>query len=208
MSPDNWNPHLKLEYLKMCIRTILEKAQADRKKKEKSDEDLLNIELDLAIKSLEKDNVTEHQKAELVELVEDLRIQKEVLVEEKGQRLAEKLGTKWYNEGEKSTRYFLRILRRSSPDRFKELTGENGDILKDEKAIEEEIVTYYKNLYENYDKSNLIDDDDNFFDELTNISVTDRGDATKPVTDEELWKTLQTCQDSAPGPDGITYGIW
>lgn len=31
---ESWNPHLKLKYSKMFIRTLVEKARADRKKKE------------------------------------------------------------------------------------------------------------------------------------------------------------------------------
>ena len=34
-TPQGWDPHLKLEYAKMCIRTVVEKVQADRKKKDK-----------------------------------------------------------------------------------------------------------------------------------------------------------------------------
>ena len=29
---DSWNPHVKLEFAKVCIRTVTEKVQADRKK--------------------------------------------------------------------------------------------------------------------------------------------------------------------------------
>ena len=38
----NWNPHLKLEYAKMCIRTVAEQAQAERKKKELSKEEAVS----------------------------------------------------------------------------------------------------------------------------------------------------------------------
>ena len=51
-APGTWDPHLRLEYAKMCIRTIVERAQAERKIREASEEDLLNTELDLAVKSL------------------------------------------------------------------------------------------------------------------------------------------------------------
>ena len=106
--PAGWNPHLRLEYLKMCIRTVTEKIQAERKMNERSEEELLNVELDLAVKALAREEVRDG--ADLIDHIEDLRSQKEIFVDKKGQRLAEKLGTKWYNEGEKSTRYFLRIL--------------------------------------------------------------------------------------------------
>ena len=49
-----WNPHLKLDFAKMCIRTVTEKIQAERKRRELNEEDMLNLELQIAITSLEK----------------------------------------------------------------------------------------------------------------------------------------------------------
>ena len=38
--PPDWDPHKKLEFSKMCIRTVVEKVQADRKRLEKSEEEV------------------------------------------------------------------------------------------------------------------------------------------------------------------------
>ena len=206
--PDHWDPHLKLEFMKMCLRTVFEKAQSDRKKKEVSQEHFLNLELDLAIKSLARENLSVHDRAELLDHVEELRVQKEILVENKGKRLAEKLGTKWYNEGEKSTRYFLRLINRSNPDNFKELIDEQGNTCSTEPEIEEEICKFYKNLYENYDGSVIeSENDDNFFNELQALSGQDENYIVAPIDLDELLRTLKTCKESAPGPDGISYNI-
>ena len=205
--PAGWNPHLRLEYLKMCIRTVTEKIQAERKMNERSEEELLNVELDLAVKALAREEVRDG--ADLIDHIEDLRSQKELFVEKKGQRLAEKLGTKWYNEGEKSTRYFLRILNRASPDNFKELKLLDGTISTDPATIEKEIVEFYKNLYENYDKTHLqLNADDEFFNEIISVDATNQSEISAPISREELLKVLSTCKDSAPGPDGIPYSIW
>ena len=207
-APGHWDPHLKLEFLKMCLRTIFEKVQADRKKKEATEEHYLNLELDLAIKSLAKGNISLRDRVELIDHVEELRTQKEIMVENKGKRLAEKLGTKWYNEGEKSTRYFLRLINRSVPDSFKELDDEMGNHLTSEPEIEEEICSFYKNLYENYDRTNIDPEaDDNFFNELREIPGQDQDYVVAPIGLDELFNTLRTCKESTPGPDGISYGI-
>jgi len=105
-APEDWNPHTKLEYFKMCIRSTAERAQAERKRAEKSEEDFLNEELEIRITALSEESTPERDKAVLIEHIEDLRARKSILVEEKGARLAERLGTKWYNEGEKSTQVF------------------------------------------------------------------------------------------------------
>ena len=206
-APGTWDPHLRLEYAKMCIRTIVERAQAERKIREASEEDLLNTELDLAVKSLETSTLGLRQTKEVIDHIEDLRTQKSIHVENKGKRLAERLGTKWYNEGEKSTKYFLSLLRRSSPDNFTKITNEAGVTLTDESEIETEIINFYKRLYENYDDSNLRIGDNSFFDEITGLSDDEARGAAEPLTVGELGKVLDSCADSAPGPDGIPYSI-
>ena len=65
LSGDGWNPHLKLEYAKMCIRTVVEQVQADRKKKELSEEEELNEEFNIAVISLESSAIDE-EKEELI----------------------------------------------------------------------------------------------------------------------------------------------
>ena len=208
MAQPDWNPHLKLDYAKMCIRTVVEKVQAERKVREKTEEDYLNVELDIAIKSLGNRTIPALERMELIDLIESLRNRKQVLIEEKGKRLADKLGSKWYNEGEKSTKYFLRIMNRANPDKFNSLESDSGEVLLDENSIREEIVNFYKSLYENYDKQSLnINNDDSFFDEIAGLTPDEERAVSEPITLEELAKTLATCRDSAPGPDGIPYSI-
>ena len=204
---EGWDPHTRLEYAKMCIRTVGEKLQAERKRKEIGEEETVNKELNLAINKLERGCTCERDKRVLLDYVEELRARKEILIEEKGARLAEKLGSKWYNEGEKSTRYFLRLLNRRVPDKFGELINARNETIKTADEVEAEIVNFYKSLYENYDKTHLsnAEDDDSFFDNLSSVTDDDASDVTKPLTVAELRMTLHSCKDSAPGPDGIPY---
>ena len=202
--PQGWDPHIKLEFSKMCLRTVVEKAQAERKRREKSDEELVDEELNLAIISLA--NGVPGERDRLIDYVEELRARKAEMVDLKGKKLAEKLGTKWYNEGEKSNRYFLRLLRRTAPDKFSTLENNDGELIEDEKEIEETIVNFYKSLYEEYDKTELNANEDNsFFDNIQSLPDEDQQNVVRPITIEELKQTLNSCSDSAPGPDGIAY---
>ena len=200
-APVAWDPNQKLEFAKMCIRTVVEKVQADRKRQEVTEEEALNAELETATNKLSSGQSRNPNL--LIDHIESLRAQKSVIIEEKGTRLAEKLGTKWYNEGEKSTRYFMRLLNRSNPDNFEAIIREDGSLVETETEIEAEIVTFYKKLYE--EKKNVTNQDDLFFDQVDPISDEEDIWITEPLTVESLRDTLHTCQDYAPGPDGIPY---
>ena len=202
---DGWDPHLKLEYAKMCIRTVVEKVQAERKKFEQTEEDNINEELNCAVESLAAGR-PQLSGGSLVDYIEELRSKKAKIIEDRGSRLADKLKTKWYNEGEKSNKYFLGLLRRNMPDDFKTLIGEEGELLNDPEEIESAIVTFYKKLYEGQNEVEITEDD-NFLDEIISISDEEGDEIVTPVTPDELRKTLHTCKDSSPGPDGIPYSI-
>ena len=203
--PSTWDSFKKLEFAKVCIRTVVERVQAERKKLEQSEEELLNEELECAIEQLSK-NIP-HGSIALIDHIEVLRNRKALLIDRKGKRLADKLGTKWYNEGEKSNRYFMRLLNRANPDHFKKIETGPGSIVTNEKDIENEIVDFYKNLYETFDDSLILNNDPGFFNEILPISAQDNAELARPLTIEELRSTLHTCEDSTPGPDGIPYSI-
>ena len=199
--PTGWNPHQKLEFAKVCIRSVVEKVQADRKRKEITEEESLNSELEISINKLAQGDSRDPNM--LIEHIEDLRARKATLIEEKGARLAEKLGTKWYNEGEKSSRYFMRLLNRTSPDKFEGILKEDGNLVTDDKLIEEEILSFYKKLYE--DKKEVDNRDANFFDQVDPLADEEDVWTTEKITIEAVRETLHTCKDSCPGPDGIPY---
>ena len=133
-APSQWDPHMKLEYAKVCIRSVVERVQAERKRKDRSEEESLNEELDSAIEALANGNRIGPNTG-LIEYIEELRTKKSILVERKGKYLAEKLGTKWYNEGEKSTKYFMRLLNRSNPDKFNKIESEAGVVVTNNEDI-------------------------------------------------------------------------
>ena len=206
--PQGWDPHMKLEFSKVCIRTVAERLQAERKRREKMEEDILNDELNETITVLETDGLSVDRTNALIIKAEELRARKSALVEEKGKRLAERLGTKWYQEGEKSSRYFMRLLNRPTPDDFKSILKDDGTTAEKPEEISKEIGDFYRKLYENFDEIETTEDDvDDFFSNISPISEENEREIIKPITADELRRTLQTCQDSAPGPDGIPYSI-
>ena len=56
-------------------------------------------------------------------------------------------------------------------------------------------------------KTMINDEDDNFFDHISEVTGDEANELMKPITLEELRTVLKSCKDSAPGPDGIPYSI-
>ena len=99
----------------------------------------------------------------------------------------------------------MRLLHRTTPDDFK-IINVNGRTVTDQEGISIEIVDFYKNLYENFDRIESTDDLE-FFNKLESVSGEEEANIIKPLTLEELRSTLHSCVDSAPGPDGIPYSV-
>jgi len=112
--------------------------------------------------------------------------------------------------GEKSTRYFLRLLNRTNPENFKLIKNSDGETLVDPTEVEREIVRYYKSLYEDYDKSDIVESnpDDVFFANIESVGPAQDSLVSDPISVDELGKTLAGCKDSCPGPDGIPYSYY
>ena len=58
-----------------------------------------------------------------------------------------KAKTRWYNEGEKSNKYFLNLLKRRSESSEMTKLNINGTIMKKEKEIRNRVTEFYTELY-------------------------------------------------------------
>ena len=99
----------------------------------------------------------------------------------------------------------MRLLNRPTPDDFKTILKDDGTEVKEPDDIKNEIVEFYKQLYEKNDT--IVANDNDFFANILPISDEEDDEISKPITEDELRKTLQECKDSSPGPDGIPYSI-
>jgi hypothetical protein len=81
----------------------------------------------------------------------------------------------------------------------------NGRVHKTKNEIKEAIQCFYKNLYDKQTDLKSVDTNNKLFQDLPSLSEPDKAELDKKLTLDELHKTLQTCGESAPGPDGITY---
>jgi len=210
--PEDWNPHTKLEYTKMSIRSVFANVGGifnnEKNTEIKDIEDQINRMnqiRELEILKEEKDISKELLKM-IAEANKELSGELEKLRTKYSEDLAFKSGVKWYEEGEKSNKYFLGLMKIRS--RQKEITEirNNGEVICSQEGIVKCIKDFYKNLYRlNVRKANK---DISFFNLCPKLSEDRRRDLDREITVDELRRTLKDCKESAPGPDGITYNIY
>ena len=61
---------------------------------------------------------------------------------------------KWYEAGEKSTKFFLNLEKRHAQESFITILYENGELINNNTGIERKMFEFYSNLYQ--EKSNLL----------------------------------------------------
>ena len=201
-SPD-WNPHVKLEYLKMCLRSASNAVTGNIKAKIRDVELNLNQDINRVVEELAEDNLELSRKELLMHKLDDLRMLKRCLIEKIGNKLAQRTARKWYNEGELSNKYFFNLLNRKSNDEITTVFKSDGTLTNDPVEITAAIRNFYKDLYETVpDQINL---DDFFFRNIEQVLPDQATLMEEDLSLKDLEDTLSTCTDSSPGPDGIPY---
>jgi hypothetical protein len=139
--------------------------------------------------------------------IELLFAKRNLILDERSKKLAEKAKTKWFYEGEKSNKYFLNLLnKRRGVNKIEKLSTEDGDITE-ENEINSMINDFYKNLYER-DEPNDREADEHFYENIIKVDNQEAVKVMAPLTKEEIFRVLKTCKDSAPGHDGIPYSYY
>ena len=86
----------------------------------------------------------------------------------------------------------------------------NGVVCKDREIINREVENFYTNLYEKGNKSESASSTklvEKFLANIGEISNEKIDKVDRNITAIELFETLKSCVDSAPGPDGIPYSL-
>jgi len=197
------SPQNILEYAKVLIRTLYEDKMRKVIKNTNIETKVVNEELQLLQEKIELKQNSPLENARLEILTQRLN----EITERQGKINAEKLRQKWIDEGEKSTKYFLNLLKsKGKQTSIKELETPKG-LTKNETDINEEVTNFYKNLYE----SDITIDHEIVEEMVKNLpkpKETEKDILNSPITDKELFRTLRRTKDSAPGPDGITYSYY
>ena len=104
----NMNPHQKLEYLKMSIRSTALEIASNYKKQSKLEMDYLRRDIAFWQSSFES-SVNTTFKSFAMQKLDETICNRDKILDKIGEFLSNRLKSKWYQEGEKGTKYFLNM---------------------------------------------------------------------------------------------------
>ncbi len=194
------DPHIRLEFAKMTVRTKALEIGKRMKARETEELKIINEDITEHIKLLERTTDPIAQE-EIIEHIETKTNEKKASLDRQGKFLAWRAKTKWYNEGEKSNKYFLNMLKRNGHKSELAKLDVNGTIINDPEQITRAVVSYYDNLYNNTKVEPV---DNQFLSEMFEVEPHEAASLDSPITLEELKEMLRPLKETAPGPDGIS----
>ncbi len=210
-NPD-WDPHTKLEYTKVMIRTKAAEFSLKFNKRTESKHSMLineinklqNIKCDLIanplhplLRYIDIDSVD----ADLF----SLNLELDKVLTDKTKILSNKSRLKWLEFGERSNKYFLNLNKSYQNSSYFRSFLNDGKEVFDSPSKVQAVYNFYSKLYDYHEN----DDATNFL-SLINIGSfsTEANDKLKmPLSKNELVTTLKNSGDTASGPDGIGYRL-
>lgn len=203
-SKSDCNPNILWDSLK-CTITGICIEYCTRKKKEK---DFAKKYLLAEIEDIEKKLSADLNNNELINEKDFLtQALNDILdVETKGLIIRSRL--RWAEEGEKSSKYFCNLEKRTGEKKsiFK-LKNEDDDIIVNQHAILEEINSFYQTLYTKHCGDNNSDNEmEDFLDsiEFPQLNEVDKVLLDKPISKKELFDTIASMKhNKSPGLDGL-----
>jgi len=220
--PSGWNPHQRLDYVKMITRNIILEEGKKKAIQQKNELQQINGEITALHKEMDRllticnstnktniDCTTLLKKIDSIkEAIEITNLEAENIKNEESKRLIFRSRVKWAEEGEKSNKYFLNIIKeRQIKMQIRKIIS-NGVTHRGQNEIEKAISKFYKDLYKKRTDIKEIDEKEDMFKDLPELNEQDKNMLKKPLNQAELLNALKTCNESAPGPDGITYGVY
>jgi len=210
---ENWNPHMKLEFLKVAIRSTIANKTAEIRKVRKNEindveEEISSLE-DMKIRWIKEISTSTENIDKAISKLKGKLLSLKNKLESKLNFITK---AKWFEYGEKSNKFFLNLNKsRQKKKLIKKIR--NGDAeYRGQKQVTDGITEFYKKLYsKNEDKdinNQTNNSEDDFYQECPKLSEKNREYMEKDISLDELKEALKTCKESAPGSDGIPYEIY
>jgi hypothetical protein len=209
-----WNPHTKLEFLKVAIRSVFYTKVSEIRKVLSSNitdlEEESNQMEDLKI-SIIKQVDTYPNKQDILgkinKAISMLKIKLTQLRANLTNKLAFKSKVKWFEYGEKSNKFFLNLMKSRQSQKLINFIKNEDKSYKGKEVISG-IREFYESLYAAKSREKMNSHNDKFYENCPKLSKEQSIDLDNEITMTELTKSLNSCKDSSPGPDGIPYLVY
>ena len=199
--PAHWDPHQILDFIKMILRSKTLELRQMKKQIEncESIKEEINELISKAPLNVEDANKVDHLKFRL-----------HGLEEIESETLRVKAGVKWREEGEKSTSYFLSKFKARSEGATMHSLNLGTRLVHGSEAIMSVVTQFYRRLYNGADPEKVEDPTylDAFFANCPMLSIEQRAIMARPLEISEIKESLASCNESAPGLDGIPYSFY
>ena len=137
-------------------------------------------------------------------------LESEHLLKTKGVIIRSRL--RWYEKGEKSTKYFLNLeKRRANTKSLSKLINERNEEITDQRQILQEEKMFYEKLYKSRNLMNDNETEKLFFQSgtLPKLDETSKLTIDKAITEDALANSLKLCPNNrSPGSDGLPYEFY
>ena len=210
-SNPSWDPHMKLEYTKVMIRSIVSELSLKYKKRIEEKHSTVIEELS-KLNDLKRDLASNPGSMigkfisindvdlDILLLEDDLT----KLLESKTKMLAATSRIKWLELGERSNKYFLNLNKSFQNKSFIKCFMENDTEFHSTEDKINIAYEFYSKLYAHHANSDPSDFLDNLY--VNSINPV-HDDLTVQISKEELTSILKNCGDTAAGPDGVGYKL-
>ena len=190
-------PQMKWELFKFKIRHFTSKfsKKIAREKRENQ------LKWETIVKSFETLPTSEHNHGEREYLEAKDSLENLQNVKTAGYILRSKI--KWYEEGEKSTKFFLNLEKKKAIQNTIQTLVVDSQTITDSKAISDSIKIFYKRLFEKRAVTNC----NQFLNDLglPTLNESEKQICERPFSMEDLKLSLDSMEnDKSPGNDGLT----
>ena len=166
-----------------------------------------SLEVDILALQREENNFSETEKTEILNELDVKILQTEEISKLKIQGTIVRSKSRWYNEGEKNTKYFLNLEKRHfNKKTIKSLQLADYGIIKTDSEILQEAESFYRQLYSSY--SPQVDDTytNIFFPEENTVMLDEQeqNECEGLLTEAECLESLKSMESNkSPGSDGL-----
>jgi hypothetical protein len=215
--PSNWNGHMKLEYLKVILRSTIGKftgiIRKDLEEEISSLEESLNDIVHLKQKVVLKGKNPDESDEKFNHRTENIRIASTKIANELDNtrkklesQKAFKATANWYEYGERSNKFFLNLNKFRNKQKLISYIKNDDIEYKGQSEVMAGITNFYSKLYSKV--RTPATNDETFFNLCPKLSEQNKAKLDDKISLEEMFQALKSCGETAPGPDGIPYSVY